>query len=272
MEQNWSKIKTAYGTAENVPRMLAQLESATGKRFDELFSELVNEICHQGTVYEAMVYVVPRFIELLRDDPPPHYAAIAEWLAYLSAKAFEYVKRPPNLSPRTATNPFTGGAVEFHVDDDRKWVRRSREAIETGLDVYLPLLRHKNLSMRCSAAQILAAFPEEAAQLVPMLITMMGFEQHPAARAAIMLSFAEFEHRSSEVAELLIARLATAADRTERHAAAVSLVILHGREASNEALALVRNLSRDPKWYTVLRMPHCVTEPLVKRAFAVVAD
>jgi len=269
---NWSKLKTAYGTAEDVPRKLAALKSATGQQFEEVLGDLCNEVCHQGTVYQAMVHVVPHFIELLRNDPPARYAGVAAQLAYLAGKAFEYGVRPPNLTPRAGVNPFTGEGIEFRIEDDRKWVRRSREAIEGGLEVYLALLRHGDPTMRCTAANILAAFPEHADQFVPVLITMTRVEKDDGGRAAIMLTLAQFEHRSTEVGDLLRDRLANGESRRERLAAAVALTCLYRPGAPAEASTLVRELSREAKWYAALHpLPIQVeTESLVQRAFAAV--
>lgn len=58
----WSTLEHAYGSASDVPRLLAQLAAG-----DETASaELTDRLCHQGSVYSASFAAVPHLTEIAR--------------------------------------------------------------------------------------------------------------------------------------------------------------------------------------------------------------
>ena len=54
----WGLLQDAYGTAEQIPQLLAELESANAESFNELFGR----ICHQMSVYSSSIAAFPHLI------------------------------------------------------------------------------------------------------------------------------------------------------------------------------------------------------------------
>jgi hypothetical protein len=67
---HWSELKHAYGSASDIPALLAQLESSpsSGGNSEPWFS-LWSALCHQGDVYSASFAAVPHIICVLASDP-----------------------------------------------------------------------------------------------------------------------------------------------------------------------------------------------------------
>jgi hypothetical protein len=67
----WSELRHAYGTAEDIPPLLRQLEAfPPPARYDEEpWYTLWSSLCHQGDVYSASFAAVPHIIRVLATDP-----------------------------------------------------------------------------------------------------------------------------------------------------------------------------------------------------------
>ena len=65
-DKEWSELTHAYGSAEDVPALLAQLNAADKQTREDAFSELFGNIWHQGTVYPATVKALSELITLLK--------------------------------------------------------------------------------------------------------------------------------------------------------------------------------------------------------------
>ena len=59
---DWSKLSHAYGSAEDLPEILADLEP--DYRNCPAWGDLIGRVCHQGTTYSASPYVLPYLSEL----------------------------------------------------------------------------------------------------------------------------------------------------------------------------------------------------------------
>lgn len=65
---DWSRLHHAYGTAEDIPRLLDGASAdPLGPDWDELWSRL----CHQGTVYSASYAALPVLTRMARQWPTP---------------------------------------------------------------------------------------------------------------------------------------------------------------------------------------------------------
>jgi hypothetical protein len=66
----WSELEHAYGSATDIPALLAQLDSfpsSDGK--SEPWFSLWSALCHQDDVYTASFAAVPHIIRILASDP-----------------------------------------------------------------------------------------------------------------------------------------------------------------------------------------------------------
>lgn len=70
-EIDWSQIKHAYGSAEDLPGTLRKLRSEDPEERGEAYDELYGRIHHQGTRYEASAAAIPYLGELASDPTTP---------------------------------------------------------------------------------------------------------------------------------------------------------------------------------------------------------
>jgi hypothetical protein len=57
---SWGLLEDAYGSAEQIPRLLAELESAS----EESLKELFGRICHQMSVYSSSIAAFPHLVTI----------------------------------------------------------------------------------------------------------------------------------------------------------------------------------------------------------------
>jgi hypothetical protein len=67
----WAELRTAYGSAADVPDMLRDLESlpASEGYGDEAWFSIWSALAHQGTVYSASFAAVPHVVHVLATAP-----------------------------------------------------------------------------------------------------------------------------------------------------------------------------------------------------------
>lgn len=80
---DWALLHHAYGTAEDVPGLLARAEHAdeTGPEWDAVWGRL----CHQGTVYSASYVALPRLADMASRHEPAGYIASLQLAASILA-------------------------------------------------------------------------------------------------------------------------------------------------------------------------------------------
>ncbi|MEU6253979.1 hypothetical protein [Streptomyces sp. NPDC047043] len=64
---NWGELTHAYGSAEDIPGLFAQLG---GPEDDKVWSELWSALCHQGSVYEASWAAMPVLADIALGRAP----------------------------------------------------------------------------------------------------------------------------------------------------------------------------------------------------------
>ena len=63
----WKTLDHAYGSAEDLPALLSDLEAGDFSAFDEI----EGCICHQGSIYPASILAVPHLLRIARACPVP---------------------------------------------------------------------------------------------------------------------------------------------------------------------------------------------------------
>lgn len=186
----WSELAHAYGTADDVPRLLRELASDdAGVREGALWA-LHGNIWHQGTIYEATAPAVPFLIELAGRNGQGDRAEILALLARI-ASGSSYLAAHARYDD--------GDPDEEQLRKELAWVRAAGEAVAEGRDVYAGLSRHEDPRLRRAALVVLSCFPERAAEL---LADRLETEDDPAALVVALLGLADAAD-SPEVASLL---------------------------------------------------------------------
>lgn len=69
---DWGRLTHAYGTAEDIPALLGQLDPDGSS---EVWSDLWSRLCHQGSVYSASHAALPELTRLAREWSPSDRAS-----------------------------------------------------------------------------------------------------------------------------------------------------------------------------------------------------
>lgn len=84
LSKDWPELKHAYGSAEDVPALLADLNSPDQEVRQNAVSELFGNIWHQGTVYPATVKAIPELLALFKSPACADRDSIACLLASIA--------------------------------------------------------------------------------------------------------------------------------------------------------------------------------------------
>jgi hypothetical protein len=68
---DWASVRHVGGEASDIPGILRALLSEDSEERQQAIETLHDLVCHQGTLYEAAVYVAPFLIELLQASSGP---------------------------------------------------------------------------------------------------------------------------------------------------------------------------------------------------------
>ncbi|HEY9774874.1 MAG TPA: hypothetical protein V6C81_14015 [Planktothrix sp.] len=240
----WNRLQCAFGTAEDVPGALRDLQKTfdEGQDTESALSYLFTSIWHQGTVYEATSYAVPFLFELAKDEGTPDRTDILNLLAAIATGTSYWEVHDAvwtNLSAPTASKR---AEIEANKERERIWVAKARKSVEAGFDILKSITRGEP-EIRLAAAHVLAQFPERSDNVGPILLSLLQTETVPLYRAGLLLLLGQVGDQSSDSVSAL--RLATTSNEsTERLAAAVSIAKLQikpipgaARELLDQALS-----------------------------------
>ncbi len=73
-DPRWAELQHAYGAADDIPELLANLSIPKGERseddpIEDTWEELWSSLCHQGDVYSASFAAVPHIVDVLLQQP-----------------------------------------------------------------------------------------------------------------------------------------------------------------------------------------------------------
>ncbi len=140
---NWPLLRTAHGTAENIPAALRAL--ATARDASEIFDaywSLDNYVVLQGTLHESAYFAIPYILDILLSS---HRAAIR-------VAAYDLLIEIACAVP----NP---DRPKIQINDGVKNLREAcREAVATGIAEFAPDLNSNNPEIRRRALDLLMSF------------------------------------------------------------------------------------------------------------------
>ncbi|MGW4461910.1 hypothetical protein [Micromonospora sp. NPDC004704] len=241
---DWSKLRHAYGTAEDVPANLRELadedESVRHGAFGELWSSLV----HQGSRYEASAYAVPFLLDLVADPATPDRFLVARFLALVAIGSDE-AWLPDGIDVDHLRTRADGGeqalrryregadlAPEDHGRIDAHADLTAWEAVRDGLPVLRALLREDDSDLRTVVAYTLGWFPataapeHAAASLAALAEIAAGTDEGPAAVAVVAAGLL-----GADGADRIASAALDSGSPLVRWAGGVALARLHGPAA-----------------------------------------
>lgn len=170
---HWQDLHHAYGTAGDVPDLLKGLLSGDEDARKESLYELCGTIWHQGTVYEASAFAVPYLLEMLRSPKTMDKAGIAVLVAELAdgSSPLELYTDPEDEMSRLVCAALADQGRNFKTElcKGQEWVRATRDAVGSGLDLLIPYLGHEESAVREAVGRALSRFPERPGDTVPFL-------------------------------------------------------------------------------------------------------
>ena len=173
---DWSGLRHAYGSAEDVPALLGALASDDEAVRHEAFGELLASLVHQGRRDDASAYAVPTLLDLMADPATPDrylvglllvWIAIGEDRGWLPDGLLVDVFRTRATGAEDLLPRYRRGAGL----DDAEYARldayvalRAWEAVRAGLPVLRRLLvEDDDIDLRTIVAYTLGWFPPDAA-------------------------------------------------------------------------------------------------------------
>jgi hypothetical protein len=124
----WSELTHAYGSAEDIPPLLAQLKNLPESKGDEEpWFDLWSALAHQGDVYSASFAAVPFVIEALASHPAKAsnvYFQFPAWVEIcrqknsieipedLATAYFSSLARLPHLVFEASNRPWDSGFLQ----------------------------------------------------------------------------------------------------------------------------------------------------------------
>ncbi|HKZ70136.1 MAG TPA: hypothetical protein VJ020_08650 [Anaerolineales bacterium] len=172
---DWTSVRHAYGVASDIPPLLRALLSTQQVERQKALEALDNLIHHQGTLYEAAVYVAPFLVEMLEAYETPDKENIAIILALLAED-----KSPEDYSEK-----------EF------RWAQSLRAIIERNIHILYSYLEAKEAAVRWVMAYTLALFPRHSATSLPLLERAFTVEEQPNIKEGIGKAIMKLKSQST---------------------------------------------------------------------------
>ncbi|KAF5576006.1 hypothetical protein FPCIR_12852 [Fusarium pseudocircinatum] len=195
---NWSHLNHAYGPADDVPRILGELQSTNPDVYKTALDTCWSNIYHQGTRYSASVGAI-LFLCALLDIPATKDREVIlflivslaigdpDWAVPNGIDIQEWESRIARMEP-----PNRGYAM---------YELKAYEAVEQGLSSTVRCLNEDSASLRANAAHALAFFPRHSDSSRLALLDLLSRETSDNVRGTIVLSLAILFVRADDDSE-----------------------------------------------------------------------
>lgn len=178
----WSKLQTAYGTAENIPYLINTLRQAPTDKAIEILFSLANEIFHQATLFSATSITVEHLISLINTECRCK-CRILELLGDIVHHTNSVYKLP------FEQDNLDGG------DEYKILCQENLDQIISQTHIFLPLLENTNPSLRMCASNLLIritiAQPQLQMSICDNLWRAYDKENHPLVKASMLFDLGE---------------------------------------------------------------------------------
>lgn len=183
----WRDLTHAYGSAGDIPTTLRNLTSLDDVVRGHAQNHLYSTIYHQGTVYEATAFAVPFLLELAGSASVPERDWILDFLSAF-AEETEFAQLNDLKAHQEFVDAASNDEREQRIRQGIIWASRVREAVRSGLSLYLRLLDDDVAAIRAAASRSLAYLPEDAAVSIPALRRRLDAEEDEDVRLQLLES------------------------------------------------------------------------------------
>ncbi|WP_042365903.1 hypothetical protein [Streptacidiphilus neutrinimicus] len=173
-EIDWSSLHHAYGSAEEVPALLAALRSTDPKERGKALSRYYGAVHHQGSVYPSTIASLPFLFKLAEDHRTPDRAEIVQLIVSIGQSAVER------------------GDVE---DGDAEFFTGAGATMRKRADVFVGFASEPDARLRRAAIPALGCFLEDAHRAAHLLRTRLPEEPGVVERLLLLEAMAELALR-----------------------------------------------------------------------------
>ncbi len=166
-------LQHAYGYATDVPAQLNDIQSASKEVREKAYYELFSNIYHQGTVYEATVYVLPFLIEMFNDPSMTDANGKGDLASLIAAIAAGngYFEVHQHWIDKKTLGKLIGDESDLknELDHEKYITNKIREIANPVIPLLIPYLKHEDYGVRDCVAESLPYYPEHFAIALPAL-------------------------------------------------------------------------------------------------------
>ncbi len=245
---DWSRLETAYGTAEGIPGALRDLASSHEEVRAAARQTLWSELEHQGTIYQASAYAAPFLVAWLPETQAEEKPDLVTFLAKL-ARGNSYKRQHLNLTDEQRQQD---PVFQQEMAEEIRWVELTHQAVREGMDLYLSFLADQDLQLRMTTTYLLASFKEDQERLIPALQAQLERETDERMMGCLLLSLGQLLPATEDSSALLLLYLTTGNMMLVRFCAAMALCFLLKEAVPQEVV---------PVFFTVLTDPSLVQAP-----------
>lgn len=244
---SWGDHLYAFGTAENMPKLLRELLLKSKVRRNKAYDNLADAICPQGTCFTASLHAVPFLLELIENDNiPGRHDAIDILLGVAVACDSDYVP------PRECIRESLAEMEEEIACMDTKEREESGAllclqcyaAVRKGVRTFIRLLDDPDDRVANHAAYALAWFPDDHKLSLPRLRERLVDPKSKRRLSNLILSTGLLEYNAGSLRTLKskIKPYLSHSDELLKYAAAIYLL---WHDPTDEVLELIEQLSED---------------------------
>jgi len=193
-ERDWSELTHAYGSAEDVPALLARLNSPDKQAREDACSELFGNIWHQGTVYPATVKALPQLIALFRSPDCIDRNSVAILLASIADGDGYYHVHSQLESLRDSYEKSLAGrgsSIAKEIEKESDYLKVIREMSLEVLPLLDPFLDSPDWCTREAVVGALRRYAGHIPHICARLQQRLSIETHEDVRHRIEEALAE---------------------------------------------------------------------------------
>jgi hypothetical protein len=179
---NWKKLKHAYGSAADVPKLIRDLADPGERVRDGALYSLYGNIFHQGTRYEATPHAIPFLFELIEHESVRDKHKIIALLVNL-ALGYEEEYLPEGIDPEKFRNELREMEANMSRQERKNCEEFGYSAralidcydfVKQGIPVLWKCFESEDERVRIAAVYATSWFPEEADRSIPKIIDVLG--------------------------------------------------------------------------------------------------
>lgn len=172
---NWAKHKGAYHLKEKLPAYIRDLASDDFETREKAFDNVIEEINHQGSIYDATPYVVPFLIELLSIDSVQEKERLLYQIFHLLNCCNDYLIHTRGIGEPSIQNCFL-----------------TYQNLAEGVETFITCLDHPALEVRLSAVLTLSELKTQITRTRKALRKRYCIESDLELRAVFLVKLGSF--------------------------------------------------------------------------------